>query len=172
MNYSHTQPKISYYKLLGLQNTSSGFTLLELLIAFVIIGILSAIALPNMINQIGKGRETEAKTQLGSIARAQQAYHFEQQVFAGSLDALTLTGAFAPKYYDYPEPIAPAPDVKVEHKANAIDSDIDRVRNYSVGIYFSTGIYQIIICQSEEVGGLSTVPDDPNMGCLDGDRIE
>ena len=173
MNYSHTQLKFkSRHKLLYLQETSGGFTLLELLIVFIIVGILSAIALPNLINQIGKGRETEAKTQLGSIARAQQAYHFEQQVFAATLNELTLTGSFVPQYYDYPEPIAPTPDTRVEHKANAVAADVDRTRNYAVGIYFTTGRYQIVICQGEEVGELSTAPNDPNMDCIDGIKIE
>ena len=173
MNYPHTQSKIKCYRqLLSLQKAAEGFTLLELLIVVIIVGILSAIALPNLINQVGKGRETEAKTQLGSIARAQQAYHFEQQVFAATLDALTLTGSFVPQYYDYPEPIAPAPGVRVEHKANAVAGDVDRTRNYAVAIYFTTGRYQIIICQGEEVGALPTAPNDPDMDCVDGDRIQ
>ena len=173
MNYFHTQLKLkSRHKFLCLEETSGGFTLLELLIVFIIVGILSAIALPNLVNQIGKGRETEAKTQLGSIARAQQAYHFEQQVFASTLEQLTLTGSFVPIYYDYPEPIAPTPGTRVKHKANAVAGDADRTRNYAVGIYFTTGRYQIVTCQGEEVGGLSTAPDDPDLDCIDGIKIE
>ena len=40
-----------------------GFTLVELMIVIVIVGILSAVALPNFLSQTEKARMTEARTQ-------------------------------------------------------------------------------------------------------------
>ena len=40
-----------------------GFTLVELMIVIVIVGILSAVALPNFLSQTDKAKLTEAKTQ-------------------------------------------------------------------------------------------------------------
>lgn len=71
-----------------LQNISSkkkgseGFTLIELLVVIIIIGILSAIALPSFLNQANKAKQSEAKTIVGSMNRAQQTYYLENNQFA------------------------------------------------------------------------------------------
>jgi type IV pilus assembly protein PilA len=70
--------------ILNKKNENEGFTLIELLVVIIIIGILSAIALPSFLNQANKAKQSEAKTYVGSMNRAQQAFYLEQNAFAAA----------------------------------------------------------------------------------------
>ncbi|HBB34438.1 MAG TPA: hypothetical protein DC064_22270, partial [Cyanobacteria bacterium UBA9273] len=65
--------KAKYLQYLNQKKQDEGFTLIELLVVIIIIGILSAIALPSFLNQANKAKESEAKQYTGSMNRAQQA---------------------------------------------------------------------------------------------------
>ncbi len=76
------------------------FTLIELLVVIIIIGILSAIALPSFLNQANKARESEAAGNIGAINRAQQAFFVENNQFGSNLGVLDL-GIGNTKNYSY-----------------------------------------------------------------------
>ena len=77
-----TELKAKYLQYLSHKKQDEGFTLIELLVVIIIIGILSAIALPSFLNQANKAKESEAKQYVGSMNRAQQAYYLEEGAFA------------------------------------------------------------------------------------------
>jgi type IV pilus assembly protein PilA len=79
----------------GRKQSEKGFTLVELLVVIIIIGILTAIALPNFLNQTAKGKQTEAKQNVNLINKTQNAYRLENSAFATTFDILavgSLTG--------------------------------------------------------------------------------
>ncbi|MEH2414955.1 type IV pilin-like G/H family protein [Nostoc sp.] len=76
--------------ILAKKKGEEGFTLIELLVVIIIIGILSAIALPSFLNQANKAKQSEAKTYIGSMNRAQQAYYLENTAFGSSITALAI----------------------------------------------------------------------------------
>jgi len=85
-----TEFKTKFLQHLVKKKTHGGFTLIELLVVIIIIGILSAIALPSFLNQANKAKQSEAKQNVGSMNRAQQAYYLENSEFGSTVQLLGL----------------------------------------------------------------------------------
>ena len=66
----------------------SGFTLPELLVVLVIIGILVLLALPSLMPLISKTRSIEAKQALNMVYRLQQTYQYEYAKYSTDLDQI------------------------------------------------------------------------------------
>lgn len=69
---------------------NKGFTLIELLVVVLIIGILSAVALPQYTKAVEKSRATEAITLLGNLSNAEQIYKMSTGSYTNDLTLLDL----------------------------------------------------------------------------------
>jgi type IV pilus assembly protein PilA len=66
----------------------SGFTLVELLVVMLILGLLAAIAIPSFFNQRDKARDADAKTQARTAQTAMETYATDND---GEYDSGTVT---------------------------------------------------------------------------------
>ncbi|HZY74571.1 MAG TPA: prepilin-type N-terminal cleavage/methylation domain-containing protein [Edaphobacter sp.] len=69
-----------------------GFTLLELMIVMVVIGLLAAIAIPSYTNSIRNAKEAVLKEDLHTIRTAIDSYTVDKQKAPDSLDDLVQSG--------------------------------------------------------------------------------
>jgi len=69
-----------------------GFTLIELMIAVAVIGILAAIAIPSYNEQIRRGRRAEAHAELGRLQLAQERWRADRSAYASNAQLSNIGG--------------------------------------------------------------------------------
>lgn len=77
-----------------------GFTLIELMVVLVIIGVLAALIVPNVLNRADDARVTAARTDISNLMQALKLYKLDNQRFPTAeqgLKALVLRPTTAPE---------------------------------------------------------------------------
>jgi len=70
-----------------------GFTLIELMIVVVIIGILTAIVYPSYREQMMKGRRASAKAALSEVVGREEQFFLDNKTYTTNMESLNMTGA-------------------------------------------------------------------------------
>ncbi|NLE91325.1 MAG: prepilin-type N-terminal cleavage/methylation domain-containing protein [Elusimicrobia bacterium] len=116
-----------------------GFTLLELIVVIIILGILATLGFSQYMKMVEKGRSAEARMLLGQIRTAQEAYKLENGSYATSvanLSVLAPTACTTTHYFLY--------------AANATRGTATRCTTggktpqgsaYSITLVYSTGVW-------------------------------
>ena len=140
--------KFKLIQALNKKNDNKGFTLIELLVVVIIIGVLAAIALPNLLNQVAKGRQAEARTNLGTVNRAQQAFRLEEATFtAVSNLPVTTTGI----YYSAIANVGTPDATSAVQNAVALSQYNNDIRDYSAAVgQTASGVFTSVICETND----------------------
>lgn len=159
-----TELKVKLLQHLSGKKKEQGFTLIELLVVIIIIGILSAIALPSFLNQSAKARASEARTNVGAMNRSQQAYYLENQKFAVDGDKTAIEqmalGIQETDNYKYSAEAITAENSDVVNLAEAKNEDL---KGYAGGVFkdSATNSTRAILCEAEEAGAnAAEIPTD------------
>jgi type IV pilus assembly protein PilE len=78
-----------------------GFTLIELMIAIAIIGILASVALPAYNDYMMRGRVAEAFSELSSMRAKLEQHYLDNRTYAGACVAGTVAPLPTGKYFTY-----------------------------------------------------------------------
>jgi len=73
-------------------NKAKGFTLVELMVVIVIVGILAAVAIPKFLDASNKAKASEFPTQLTAIYTGETAYNAENGSYCPDFYTLRSTG--------------------------------------------------------------------------------
>jgi len=77
---------------------SKGFTLIELLIVVAIIGIIAAIAIPNLLNAIDRGKQKRTMADLRSIGTSVEEYAIDNNIYPTATTMTALESTIEPIY--------------------------------------------------------------------------
>ncbi len=76
-----------------------GFTLIELLIVVAIIGIIAAIAIPNLLNAIDRGKQKRSMADMRSIGTAVESYAVDNNFYPRALATMAAATPFLQPIY-------------------------------------------------------------------------
>ena len=129
----------------------SGFTLVELAVVVVIIGVLAAFAVPRFLASVERSKAAEAFNYLSTVHSAQERYQARQGTYADNVAKLD-TVLDQPQYF-----VVGAIGVPVTEASLETGWELAMTRNGSAVGY---GAYTVVFTHEGYDPGESTIPRD------------
>ncbi len=85
-------------RVIAARRSRGGFSLVELSVVVIIVGVLAAFGVPRLLRSVEKSKASEAFKYLTSVRDAQQRNSLRDGAYAGSIEDLDFQQA-APKYF-------------------------------------------------------------------------
>ncbi len=70
------------------KKTQDGFTLIEILMVIIMIGLIAAFVAPKFLDQVDTAKQTDAQAQIGMLGQALDLYRLEKGKYPSSSDGL------------------------------------------------------------------------------------
>lgn len=115
--------KALLYKL-AFKDRAKGFTLVELMIVLIIIGLLMTLAVPSLIGSINRAKRTVALSNMRTWAQAQELYYGGSGIFARSLEDLEINTSKFRNNDEYNYVFGPASPTRTTFNGNAVAGGI------------------------------------------------
>lgn len=132
-----------------------GFTLIELIIAMVILAVLSGLIAGGVLNSLKKGRDARRKADLQQIQRALEFYYEDNRTYPSSL---TFGGQI----------VGPAPVSKVYMQKVPIDPNTSKTYYYCYETVSSPTKYKLyaVLENENDSSRMTTAPSTSGFTCL------
>jgi type II secretion system protein G len=108
-----------------------GFTLIELLIVVAIIGIIAAIAIPNLLNAIQRGKQKRTMADMRAIGTAVESYAVDNNHYPGGASAVSNIAAVVQPRYIARLPMRDAWQTEFDFRS----SPAGNAQNYTIQSY-------------------------------------
>ena len=168
-------------KLIKTSKIGRGFTLIEVMIVVVILGVLASVAVPAFINYIRRAKTAEAQDKISQIYRAAITYFQTQQFGRGLGDAITC---------QFPNSVGPTPGPCATACADETDGRCvprsDGTGTYDPQVTWDTPswiavdfaindphyyVYMLVSANADAAGGVGSEFTARASGNLDGDNV-
>jgi type IV pilus assembly protein PilE len=122
--------------------SESGFSLTELMIALVIIGVLVLLALPKLLPVVTKAKTTEAKLMLKQLYTLEQSYKFEHDRYSQVLSEIG---------FEHEKLISQGGQARYKIEIRSADEKVFRAEATSVVDFNDNGVYNVWIVDESGV---------------------